>query len=215
MVKTKRALSFLVVMIGFIGFSFISYAQDEVENILDNGGFENGIVMPWTTYGDATIEVVEELKNANIDEDPIEGDFCLHATVTKKGVNFWDSGLQHKPHVFEKGKKYTLAASLKSTEGNVQINFKPELSVDPWTAYSAQSFTMAEEWQDYHTTTPTMAAKVDPASITFHIGYDKCEFYVDAVRFYEGDYVQPDFVEEEAVQPQGKPATVWAQIKTN
>lgn len=200
-------------MIVFMVGSLVGYAQDEIENLLTNGGFEDGIQAQWTTYGDAIIEVVEELKEATIEEEPVEGDFCLHVKVTQKGANFWDTGLQHTGHVFEKGQKYTLAALLKSAEGNVQINFKPELGENPWTGYGERSFTMTEEWQEYHTTTPVMASKVNPATITFHIAYDQCEFYIDAVRFYEGDYVQPDFVEEEAVQPQDKLATVWGKIK--
>jgi len=34
---------------------------------------------------------------------------------------------------------------------------------------------------------------VSPGTITFHIGYAASEFWVDGVRFYEGDYVPPVF----------------------
>ena len=85
-----------------------------IENLLQNGGFEDGIPAPWTTYGTATMEVVNKLK-ANVPEDPIEGEFCLHVTVAAKGANFWDSGLQHAGHVFKKGKKYTLQLRLCPT----------------------------------------------------------------------------------------------------
>jgi hypothetical protein len=50
-------------LIGFIGLS-PSYAQ-EGTNILINGGFEYGVLEPWSTYG-ATAEVVEELVGAAI-----------------------------------------------------------------------------------------------------------------------------------------------------
>lgn len=186
---------------------------DEVENILANGGFEDGIANPWTTYGTATTEVVEELDKAAVPEDPIEGDFCLHVTVAEKGANFWDSGLQHAGHVFEKGKKYTLSVFLKCSEDTLQINFKPELGEDPWPGYGERSFTMTEEWQEFSTTTPVFAEKVVPATITFHIAYTPGDFWVDGVRFYEGDYVAPDFVEPKAVQPQGKLAAVWGGVK--
>ena len=36
-------------------------------------------------------------------------------------------------------------------------------------------------------------ADVDPAAITFHIGYAAAEFWMDCIRFYEGDYVAPVF----------------------
>ncbi len=60
-----------VLLIGFIGFS-PSHAQDVV-NLLANGGFEDGVVDPWGTYGGVTTEVVQELAGAAVPEDPIEG----------------------------------------------------------------------------------------------------------------------------------------------
>jgi len=117
-------------LIGFIVFG-PSRAQDEIENILANGGFEDGITAPWGTYGGVTIEVVEKLEDAAVEEDPIEGNFCLHVVVAAAGANFWDSGLQHAGHVFENGKKYTLSAFLKCKEGTLDINFKPEMIGDP------------------------------------------------------------------------------------
>jgi hypothetical protein len=181
------------------------YARgDEVENILANGGFEDGIADPWTTYGGASLEVVEELKKAAVDEDPIEGEFCLHVTVSAKGANFWDSGLQHAGHTFEAGKVYTLSAYLKSADGPFQINFKPELGEDPWTGYGSRAFVMTEEWKEYHITTPPMPGNVNPATITFHIAYDVGEFWVDDVKFYEGKpVVEPDAPDEPDVLENG------------
>ena len=60
-----------VLLIGFIGFS-PGHAQ-EVENLLANGGFEDGEVTPWGTYGGVTSEVVQVLAGAAVPEDPIEG----------------------------------------------------------------------------------------------------------------------------------------------
>lgn len=213
---TKLRFPFLSFVILLALMSGMGYARaGEVENILQNGGFEDGIMNPWTTYGDATTEVVEKLEKAAVEEDPIEGDFCLHINVLAKGANFWDTGLQHAGHVFEKGKKYTLAAFLKCSEGALQINFKPELGEDPWPGYGARSFTMTEEWQEFHTTTPIFAQDVNPATITFHIAYNAGEFWIDGVRFFEGDYVPPDFAEPKAVQPQDKLATVWGKVKAD
>jgi len=152
-------------------------AAAEAENILANGGFEDGVVEPWSTYGDATMEVVQE--------DPVEGDYCLHVTVNSAGANFWDAGLQNAGHVFEAGKTYTLSASLKTKEGTMDINFKPERAADPWEGYGDQIFTMTEEWTEFSVTTPVIPADVDPASITFHIAFTAGEFFIDDVKFYE------------------------------
>lgn len=176
-----------VLLTGFMGFS-PGHAQ-EVVNILDNGGFEDGVVAPWGAYGDVSTEVVQDLVGAAVTEDPIEGDSCLHITVNSAGVNFWDVGLQHRGHVFEQGRKYTLSAFLKCGEGTLRINFKPELSQNPWTGYGEQAFTMTEEWAEYSTTTYVFTEDLSPANITFHIGYAAGDFWIDGVKFYEGDYV--------------------------
>jgi len=157
----------------------------DTRNILANGGFEDGVVDPWSTYGNATMEVVQELVGAAVPEAPIEGSSCLHLVVPEAGANFWDAGLQHEGHVFEAGKKYTLSAFLKCKQGTLDINFKPELGEDPWTGYGSQAFTMTEEWAEYSITTDVFTEDVSPATITFHIAYTPGDFWVDGVRFVE------------------------------
>jgi len=137
---------------------------EPIENLLANGGFEDGVPEPWSTYGDVTMEVVQELTDAVVPEAPIEGGSCLHVVVSAAGANFWDAGLQHAGHVFEAGKKYTLSAFLKCKEGTLDINFKPELGADPWSGYGDQVFTMTDEWAEYSVTTPVFAEDASPGS---------------------------------------------------
>ena len=152
-------------------------------NFLTNGGFEDGVMDPWSIYGDATAEVVSD--------EAIEGASSLHITVNSPGVNFWDAGLQQAGYVFQAGKQYTLSAFLKCSEGTLDINFKPELAADPWTGYGDQVFTMTDEWTEFSVTTPVFAEDTSPGSITFHIGFAAADFWIDGVRFYEGEYVAP------------------------
>lgn len=205
MIKVRYiSYSLVAVLVLLMGVSY-SHAA---ENLLKNGGFEDGVLAPWSIYNDA-------VKSEVIQKDAIEGKYCLHVT-TVKSANFWDAGLQHDPgkHTFQKGKKYTLAAYLKSPN-KLQINFKPELSADPWTGFGEMAFTMTESWAEYSTTTPVMASDVNPGAITFHIAYNAGEFYVDGVRFFEGDYVPPPAPTPSAVQPQAKLATAWGKIKAD
>jgi len=181
--RTRLVLLTAVLLIGFVGFS-PSHAQ-EVENLLANGGFENGVVEPWGTWGNVTTEVVEKLVGAAVPEAPIEGRYCLHIEIAEEGANFWDAGLQHAGNVFEAVKQYTLSAFLKCSQGTLDINFKPELGEDPWTGYGSQSFTMTEEWAEYSITTPVFTDDVSPATITLHIAFATAEFWVDGVRFVE------------------------------
>ncbi len=180
-----------VLLIGLVGVS-TSHAQDVV-NLLDNGGLEDGVTDPWSTYGDATLEVVTELVGAAVPEDPIEGTYALHVTVNSAGANSWDAGLQHAQRVFENGKHYTLSVFMKSKSGDLQIRLKPERGADPWEGYGEQEFFITEEWAEYSVTTPVFTADVDPGAITFHIAFTAGDFWVDAARWYEGDYVEPSF----------------------
>jgi hypothetical protein len=150
-------------------------------NLLTNGGFEDGVMDPWSTYGDfvTTAEVVQVLDGAAIPEDPIEGSSCLHVVVADAGANFWDAGLQNAGHVFEAGKAYTLSVYMKSKAGTLDINIKPERGADPWEGYGDQVVTITEEWAEYSVTTPVIDADVDPASITFHIAFTAGDFWVD------------------------------------
>ncbi|MGB2864569.1 MAG: carbohydrate binding domain-containing protein, partial [Sedimentisphaerales bacterium] len=157
-------------------------------NLMTNGGFEDGVPDPWTMYdntgGGATMEVVGD--------DAVEGSSSLHIVVPTAGANFWDVGLSQAGFVFEAGKNYTLSAFLKCTEGTLDVNFKPERGADPWEGYGDQVITITDQWVEYSVTTPVISADVDPATITFHIGFAAAELWLDNVRFYEGDYTPPE-----------------------
>jgi len=160
-------------------------------NLLANGGFEDGTLTGWNIYGAATGTVVTELVGATVADGPIEGTYCLYVDVPAKTANFWDAGLQPQGIKFEKDKKYTFSVFMKSKAGSLEVNMKPEKAADPWTAYGEKMMTITEEWQEYSVTTPVFPADVAPAGFTFHIGNAVGGFWVDGMRYYEGDYVKP------------------------
>jgi hypothetical protein len=51
--------------------------------------------------------------------------------------------------------------------------------------------TATDQWQEFSVTTPVFETDVAPAGFTFHIGSALGGFWIDGVRFYEGDYVAP------------------------
>ncbi len=154
------------------------------ENLLDNGGFESGALDLWGVFGNATMKVVQT--------GPVEGSYCAEVTVPSKPANFWDCGIKNTGHTLQAGKTYTLSAFCKCDQGTRQINFKPEQDGGSYTGYGEHTFTMTTEWAEYTTTTPEMTSTVTPVSITFHVGYAAGTFWMDCVRFYEGEYVAPD-----------------------
>jgi hypothetical protein len=187
--KIRMIWLMAVLLIGFIGLQ-PSYGQPGV-NLLTNGGFEDGVQAPWGVWGDQTSEVVDTLVGALVPEPPIEGKYCLHITTNSAGANNWDYGVNQGDFVFAAGKKYTFSVFLKCKTGTLQIRLKPELGQDPWTGYSEVVVTMTDKWAEYSTTTPVFAANTTPGDITFHTAFAPAEFWMDGIRWYEGDYVPP------------------------
>lgn len=137
------------------------------------------VIGPGWYISGATAKVVQE--------GAADGRYCLYITTTKR-ENPWDEQLFHSGHVFRKDKIYTLTAYLRSPD-KLRIGFKPSMEKEPKTGYGTQSFTMTETWQEYHVTTPPMPEDVSPARVIFQLAYDNGEFYIDSVRFYEGEYM--------------------------
>ncbi|MHC4694605.1 MAG: PA14 domain-containing protein, partial [Planctomycetota bacterium] len=202
-----------VLLIGFMGVS-PSHAQ-QVVNLLPNGGFESGLIGPFGTYGAGTNEVVTDCVGAAVPEGPIEGDYCLHIVIPAAGTNDWDSGMSDGSYTFEVGMKYTFSAFVKSKSGTLQIRLKPERAADPWEGYGAQVFTMTEEWQEISVTTPVFTEEVTPASPTFHFAFAAGDFWIDGVRFYEGDYVPPVLKNPLASSPNPADGAIDVSIDTN
>jgi hypothetical protein len=185
-----------VLSIGFVGLA-PCLAQQEPPNILVNGGFETGTTAPWGSWGSTTaIDVVSQCAGAAVPEPPIEGKYCLHVKISGPGTNFWDGGINQAPPTFQKGKKYTLSIWLKCKSGTAQINFKPEHGADPWEGFGEQVMTMTDKWAEYSITTPVFAADFSPASITLHTEFAAAEYWIDAARWYEGDYAPPAFLKQ-------------------
>ncbi len=166
----------------------------QVTNLIQNGGFETGVISPWNLYANAPSvcarAVVKDCVGATVPEGPIEGSYCLYANVTTLGANSYAVGLSPRPQQpYQKGKKYTFSVFLKCKTGTLQVNLKPELATGAYTGYGAKVVTMNEKWAEYYTTTPVFAEDVTPGQISMHIGYALAEFWVDDAKLYEGDYV--------------------------
>ncbi len=187
--KTRAIRWVAVFLIGLAMCSPPGYGQDIV-NLLENPGFESGTRDSWNIYGSVTVEVVTECEGAAVPEEPIEGDYCLYLDVAEGIANYWDAGLQPTGEELNQGKRYTCSAFMKSKQGELQVNMKIELSVDPWTAYAEGMQTITEEWAEYHVTTDVLTSTVSSPGFSFHVGSAVGGFWVDDVKYYEGQYVE-------------------------
>jgi hypothetical protein len=165
-------------------------------NFLVNGGFEHGDLTRWARYGDLAREVVTELVDAAVPEDPIEGRYCLYVNIDPGTANPSDAGLlPFGDFVFEAGKKYTVSAFLKAKKDRLDVTFKPQRDHEPWPGYGNKVMSITDAWAEYHVTTPVFNEDISPANFVFYIGSAAGGFWIDDVRFYEGDYV-PTVLEE-------------------
>jgi hypothetical protein len=189
--KTKQIfLTMLIVLLA----NCLSYGQ---ENLLTNGGFEDGVLTPFTSYTSAAVGATWEV----VTEDAIEGNYCVKATLGAAGANSWDAWLKYQDLIFQQGKYYTFSAFLKCTTGTMQVMLKPELNQDPYTGYGAETVTINDQWQEYHVTTPVLTGDVNPADIVFLMAYSAGTMWIDGVRFYEGDFVPTILQKGEATEP--------------
>jgi tetratricopeptide (TPR) repeat protein len=158
-------------------------------NFLVNGGFEDGVQYPWETNGNVNLEVVTELRGAAVAERPVQGQYCLYADVAPGNVYYYLAAICPVGAVFEAGKKYTVSAFLKARKGTLNVDFKPEQNRPPWPEYGERRMTITDTWAEYHVTTPVFNRNVVPAHFAFLVGAAPGGFWIDDVRFYEGNYV--------------------------
>jgi hypothetical protein len=199
---------------------------DEIENLLDNGGFENGSNSPWSIGGSirdaggvgATMEVVDKLKGASVDEDPIEGDLCLLVTVEEGAasagsVQFMTAN--HPPR-YEQGEIYTLSAFIKSDDNmqfHLLISGGSEDSFQP--SYRSATFVTTDVWTEYYLTTDPFSSQPQATRAKFFVGYGPGAFWIDDIKVYMDEYVPTSPAENMAVaMTEGKLATTWAGIKS-
>ena len=183
----------------------IAVAASAQDNLLSNGDFEADTTDPWGVYGDATLTLDTVDKHG--------GSASAKVEVNSVGANFWDAGLQYNVDVsFSGGTLYTWAAFVKS-DGTKEINWKPELAEDPWTALAEEMQASTADWAEYYVEF-TPDADVGNGSLTLHIQLDDQDFWIDDARWYEGAYVPGDTGSPTAVEADGRATTTWGAIKT-
>jgi len=74
-------------------------------------------------------------------------------------------------------------------KATLDIYFKPEQNVPGWPGFGKKMFTITDSWAEYHVTTPVFNKDVIPAEFEFLVSAAPGGFWIDDVKFYEGDYV--------------------------
>ncbi len=196
----------------FVG-SYTAQAQDDLENLVLNADFEDGVVAPWTMW------VEDKAAAATMSIDKGEGIMetdALLIDISKKG-----GGMRvelHQRHFdLENGQQLTLAFWAKTEQDGVApakivVNHR----ADPWTSYGSKSITIIDEWTEFWAPI-NMTADDNLVGIYVELKDAPSFVWFDHFRFYEGEYVEEDLegMTKQAVEPHSKVVSTWASIKAD
>jgi carbohydrate binding protein with CBM4/9 domain len=182
--------------------------DDEIENLLINADFENGIA-GWSFGESLTID---------FDQEPvIDFGSVAFAEVNNVGPEAWVPEIHSPPFNLENGNSYTFSFWAKAEEESARTLSPQFEQLDTWVGMG-QGITLSDEWQEFHFT-GVWAHPSSPPAVVIHIGFDLQldNAWFSHFRVYEGEYVEEDIEiagqKKMAVSPKGRLATAWGQIK--
>jgi hypothetical protein len=215
--RSKSAILVLVYL--FIGIC-VTYADEEIENLFDNPGFEEGkgkelqSVPGWKIYAQQNAT-----GHLTIDTDEaIEGDQCLFVKVESVPAGGrWNLRLDHdRRFAVKKGKTYTMSFWLKGDPGPITLSPSraEQNAAGEWGNLASKEIMITDQWEEYYLTFTSTEDRLIMWQLL--ISNPKQEYYVDYARCYEGDYVEGEIKPlERAVLPSGKLTTRWGYIRSN
>lgn len=183
---------------------------DEIENLVIGGDFEEDADLThWTVNGDATIEID--------DETAAVGDASLFFEINGLDPDkAWQPQFRQVPWatamMVEKGKTYTFSVFLKAESNRdiqILVFYDPGdvRVIDEWQP-------IGTEWEEYSFTAEWPESTL--MGIRFvNAGAGKISYWVDGIRFYEGEYVPTELngAQKAVVTPRSKLATTWGEVK--
>lgn len=179
----------------------------EVENLIRNGDFEEGLIEWKLRTSEGAIANMEEDKG-----EGVKGKSCVFIEIDAvPGKTYWHLSLYQEGHRLEAGKTYTFSFWAKAEELR-PVAYYVEQTAEPWDEYGRKEAEVNEEWQEYWTTfTAPLNESVWPR---IALGESDVDIWVDTVRFYEGEYVEEEGLGlQKAIHPQGNLFTTWAEVK--
>lgn len=201
---------FLVSVCLALSGAYVTQAQ-EVENLVQNAGFEDGVVAPWTMW----VEDSAAVATMTIDnEEKLTGDHSLLIDVSKEG-----SGqrveLHQNPFVLENNQELTYALWAKTEGGSRPARMIVNHRADPWTSYAFKEITVTEEWTEFWAPV-VMTADDDMVGIYVELRDTVGKVWFDNFRLYEGEYIEEDLegMQAATVEPRGKLVSTWAAAKS-
>ena len=208
MCASLKGLTLLMVAsLWMLGFGLVASA--DVENLATGGDFEDpGDLEEWDL--DVADGSVGEMKMDNTTA-AIGNSSLFFEVIALSGNDGTRPRFNQFGHIIENGKTYTLSAFYKAEEERTAI-IMVQLNGAPWTRFLEETITIGTEWQEIwatFTSTENGEVSIQP---TRNTGSD-VNYWVDGVRFFEGEYEPYDSVPS-SVSSAGKLAAKWGAIKT-
>lgn len=161
-------------------------------NLFGNAGFEDGREM-WRMdrAGETAAEFTVD------DTEAASGQ--RSARIRINAVDGWGVQFGQAFEAGQPGQTYTFAVLAKSVQGPVTVRLEVERRAQPWDRAGASPplTVTSEDWQEFHVT-----FQVDKPFPEGWFAYVSCsqphaEFRLDALRFYQGDYVPREQVDQQ------------------
>lgn len=213
----KHTNAILILLFLIIGTS-MAYA-DEIENLFDNPGFEEGkgrdlqAIPGWNLYKQSDAAGFISID----DEEQIEGDQCVMIEVTDVPAGGeWNLRFDHdRRFAVEEDETYTMSFWLKGDPG--PITFSPsraeQNAAGEWGNMASKQVNPTVDWEEYYLTfTSTEDRLIMWQLLISNPGH---EYYIDHARCYVGEYVEDEFDTKpvRAVSPSGKLTAQWGKLK--
>ena len=216
----KHRYLFLALLFLFISAS-MALAQ-EIENLFDNPGFEEGkgkelqSIPGWKIYSqlDAT-----GLLTIDTDE-AIEGDQCVFIEVT--GVpagGRWNLRFDHERRFrVKKNETYTMSFWLKGDPGPITLSPSrgEQNEAGQWGNLASKEVMITDQWEEYYLTFTSTEDRLIMWQLL--ISNPKQTYYVDYARCYVGEYEESEIEDLEglfrAVSSERKLAIQWGHLRS-
>ncbi|MFC1718158.1 carbohydrate binding domain-containing protein [Candidatus Poribacteria bacterium] len=203
----RRTVLLVVVSLCILGFGLTASAA--VENLARGGDFEDEEDM-----AEWTLDIADgSLGEMSIDDTTAAvGESSLFFSSDQlSGNDGTRPRFNQFGHLLTKGKTYTFAAFFKAEEER-GASMTVQLNGAPWTRFVEKTIVIGTEWEEkWAVFTVPIDAEVS-LQPTRNTG-STVNYWVDGVRFFEGEYEPYDFGQK-AVSSVGKLAAKWGAVRS-
>jgi hypothetical protein len=169
----KKHVHFAIISILLFLFILPLYPQ---QNLVSNGGFEEGIDVVWEMIaGDGG--VCDYTLNTT---DPHSGSNCLQADVTTLGSNSWSIQIKNGGWAVEEGLDYEATIWAKSATEGSTVNYTIGKATADYDEYAAAyGLSLTTEWTKYTLTFESTVTTSDDITLALHLTGTDTYFFDD------------------------------------